>query len=268
MSTLAGPGEVVAERVTLVRGFEVALEDAWDGRTLDVRVVPYNQPATVADPPDYQPYQEMFLRGAFERQLATPGRDRVWLNVEHEQGFSGKIGHSLRFHDREDGLHGSFGVLEGGDGDKALQLVGSGFLSGLSLEFRALSSRRVDGIMQRVRAHLDKVSLCRYPAYASAEVLALRDEPDDEPAPAPLEQAGAGWSSVRSSDVDARLAAHGWEPLDDTPDANALAAAAAALEAARAPLAERAATARKLIRYYNRAGLDVPGRLRQIARSA
>jgi HK97 family phage prohead protease len=202
MSTLE-----VVERVTLVRSFELPLAESWDGRTLDVRVVPYNTPALVADPPDYSPYQESFLQGAFERQLRTPGRDRVLLNFEHEQGLRGVVGQSLRFADSEDGLHASFGVHENQDGDKALMLIRNGTLRGLSLEFRALSSRRVDGVVQRLRAQLDKVSLCRYPAYEDAQVLAMREEPDPEPEPTPPPPI------ERSADVDARLRALGFEPL-------------------------------------------------------
>src|SRR5262245_15377041 len=102
-TTTTGDVDVARERVTLVRRFELPLADSWDGRTLDVRVVPYDTPATVADPPDWAPYREAFLRGAFDKQLTTPGRDRVWMNVEHEQGFRGAIGRSLRFDDRQDG---------------------------------------------------------------------------------------------------------------------------------------------------------------------
>src|SRR4029077_11555259 len=138
----------------------------------------------------------------------TPGRDKVWLNVEHEQGFRGAVGHSLRFDDGEDGLRGSFGVDPGSDGDKALRLVTSGFLSGLSLEFRAIASRRVDGVVQRVRAQLDRVSLCRYPAYDDARVLAVREEPDE------LEEEAAlpAVEVVRSDAVDERLAPPGPAP--------------------------------------------------------
>jgi Escherichia/Staphylococcus phage prohead protease len=304
------------ETVVLVRSFELPLADGWDGRTLDVRVVPYNVPTTVADPPRFMPYQESFLRGAFEKQLTTPGRDRVWLNVEHEQGFRGAIGRSLKFADQEDGLHGSFGVLENADGDKALSLIRDGFLTGLSLEFKALASRRLNGVVERVRAQLDAVSLCRFPAYAGAEVLAMREEPDELPEPAPV----ALPDLTRSADVDHRLAALGFEPLlrvsttgrawdgsparftdeqykrstllcrgtsdaakadcslpvlepDGTLNVNALGAAAAALAGGRGGLANvtgamKAAAARKLIRYYNQAGLEPPQSLRAIAGSA
>jgi Escherichia/Staphylococcus phage prohead protease len=255
--------DVAVERVTFVRSFELPLADAWDGRTLDVRVVPYNVPTTVADPPRFTPYRESFLRGAFEKQLTTPGRDRVWLNVEHEQGFRGAIGRSLKFSDHEDGLHGSFGVLENADGDKALSLIRDGFLTGLSLEFKALASRRLNGVVERVRAQLDAVSLCRFPAYAGAEVLAVREEPEEEL----VEEEAVAVELVRSSDVDERLAALGFEALEGGMTEAELADAARALTRGRRN-PERAAEARKLIRYYNQAGLDAPTSLRALGGSA
>lgn len=302
-------------RVTLFRSFELPLTDSWDGRTLDVRIVPYNQPATVSDPPDWQPYQEMFVPGAFERQLTTPGRDKVLLNFEHEQGIRGVVGHSLRFADGGDDLVASFGVHETGDGDKALLMVREGLLTGLSLEFAALASRRVNGVVQRLRAQLDKVSLCRYPAYHASQVLAVREEPELAETPAvALPDLG------RSSDVDELLATLAFEPLmriaktskawDGSPgrftdeqyqastllcrpgdgsskercalpvlepdgalNVNALGTAAGALAGARGglgnvSLAQKAAAARKLVRYYNQAGVEPPAGLRQLAGSA
>jgi len=41
-------------------------------------------------------------------------------------------------------------------------------------------------VTTRLRAHIDKVSLCRFPAYQEAQVLAVRTEPVALPAAAPL----------------------------------------------------------------------------------
>ena len=162
--------------VTLMRAFDVELEPG-DGRTLDARIVPYDVSAVVADPPEMRPYRELFRPGAFERQVAAPGRVKVWLNFEHEQGLRGIVGHGVELKERSDGLHGTFRVHENADGDKALQLLGEGLLPGLSVEFVALRSRSVDGVVHRLRAHIDAVSLCRQPAYPGAQVLALREQP-------------------------------------------------------------------------------------------
>jgi HK97 family phage prohead protease len=145
-----------------------------DGRTLEARVVPYNVVAEVADPPDFRPYREMFVPGAFEKQLAAPDRVRVWLNFEHQQGLGGIVGHGVELSEEPSALAGRFRVHENADGDKALQLYHEGLLTGLSLEFAAMRSRVVNGVTERLRAHIHAVSLCRFPAYQGAAVLAAR----------------------------------------------------------------------------------------------
>lgn len=292
----------------LVRAFEAELAEG-DGRTIDARIAPYNTPAIVADPPDFLPYQEMFLPGAFERQLRSPNRVRVWLNFEHEQGLRGIVGHGAELTDHADGLHGRFRVHENADGDKALQLVHEGVLTGLSLEFAAIRSRIVDGVTARVRAHIDKVALCRAEraAYELAQVLAVREGPDEldegssssSSAPKPealpldaqlvermerlgitplgrLELSEAQWDAspdrftaeefARSTLLEGRLPV--LEP-DGALNVHALVEATRALTGARSGLAlqHRAAAARKLIRYYRHANLEVPAGLVTLARS-
>lgn len=177
----------------LARTFESEIVEG-DGRTLIARIVPYGVAAIVADPPDFAPYHEAFERGAFERQLRAFDRVRVWLNFEHEKGLRGIVGHGAQLEDQSDALYGHFRIHANADGDKALQLVDEKLLTGLSLEFSALRSKIVDGVTRRLRAHVDAVSLCRFPAYAGAAVLAVREQPDpapddpdepDEPTPAP-----------------------------------------------------------------------------------
>lgn len=169
-----------SDRPILTREVPLELADTGDGRTIEARIVPYGVPARVADPPDFIPYDEQFARGAFNNQLTAASRVKVWLNFEHEQGLRGIVGHGVEIHDRDDGLYGSFRVHENQDGDKALQLVRDGLLTHLSMEFAALKSRTVDGIVERLRAHLDRVSLCRVGAYQGAEVIAVREPPPSD----------------------------------------------------------------------------------------
>lgn len=197
------------ERLTLVRSYEAEVA-AGDGRTLDLRVIPYNVVAVVADPPDFRPYREAFLPGAFERQAAAPDRVRMWLNFEHDQGLRGIVGHGVELADSRHDLRGSFRVHENPDGDKALQLVGEKLLTGVSVEFHALRSRIVDGVTQRVRAHIKNVSLCRTPAYAGAEVLAVREQPEPE---LELHDEPAAAAAAMTRDLADRLAALGIEPM-------------------------------------------------------
>jgi HK97 family phage prohead protease len=308
------------ERRPLVRSFDGEITAGGDGRTLDLRVIPYGVRAQVADPPSFVPYVEEFLQGAFERQLAEPSRVKVWLNFEHQQGLAGIVGHGLELADTPGGLTGSFRVHANPDGDKALQLVNDGILGGISAEFVALRSRRLDGVVQRLRAHLDKVSLCRSPAYSGAEVLAVREEPPvgDEVAAPPVAR-GAASAPALPDGLTERLAQLGVMPLqrvtttsaawdgsparftdeqyrrsallcrgsgappkqdcslpvlepDGTLNTNALGAAAAVLAGSRGGLAnvtsgQKAAAARRLIRYYNAAGMEPPASLTALARS-
>jgi len=291
------------ERVEVVREFAAELEASGDGRTIDARIVPYNTPTTVADPPDFTPYRESWLPGAFEPQTSAAHRVKVWLNFEHEGGLRGIVGHGASLEEREDALYGSFRVHENTDGEKALQLVNDGLLTGVSLEAVALRSRRLNGVVERLRGHLSAVSLCRYPAYQHAEVLAVRTEPvvvepvetkmPDELVErlqalgvAPLQRIATTskpWDGspgrftdeqyARSAVLDRggegsvkeRYGLPVLEP-DGTLNTNALAAAAGRIgQVHGATPAQRAAAARKLIRYYRMANMQPPPPLVRLA---
>jgi HK97 family phage prohead protease len=296
-----------AEEQRFVRTAELELSPDGDGRTLDALIVPYNHPATVSDPPDHVPYREMFMPGAFERQLAAPDRVKILLNFEHEQGIHGVVGHGVALRDQPDGLHGSFVLLRTQVGDTALELVRAGETKGLSIEFRSQPawSRTVDGVRQRVKAIVDKVALCRFPAYPAAQILAVRTEPAEPvwtPDPdvdmllarqgiQPLQMRAVTskpWSGspARFSDEQYAKSALFCRPGDGPPkercslpvlepngdlNANALGAAAAALAGARGGVAnttagQKASAARKLLRLYGQAGMTAPDSLKTLAR--
>lgn len=186
------------------REFPAVLEPTGDGRTIDIRIVPYNTPARVSD--GGQPYEEEWAPGVFDKQLNAASR--VLVNVEHEKGFGGVVGRGAQFRDAEDGFDASVRVLSGPDGDKALELVNEGVLTGVSLEAVPLKSERTEaGVVRRVKARLINVALCRFPAFADAQVLAVREEPAPDPETEPvLEPAVA-------AHVDETLARIGYSPL-------------------------------------------------------
>lgn len=167
-----------AERPFLVRTFAAEISPG-DGRTVDVRVVPYGEEIVHDDGhggvPRGVPYKEVFVRGAFSHQVTAA--NRVLLNFEHQDGIAGVVGHGKALLDREDGFYGSFKIHETPDGDKALMLVNEGVLSTVSMEAAAQKSVRTkDGVVQRVKAHLRNVALTRFGAYQGAVVLAVREE--------------------------------------------------------------------------------------------
>ena len=164
------------ERVVAVRRFEVEVATG-KGRTVSMRIAPFGEIALSADGlggvPKGVPYKEELMPGLYDKQMAAA--HRVLLNVEHQQGIGGIIGHGLALRSASDGYHGDFRVQENLDGDKALDLIEHGVFAGASVESYWLKSvRSAAGVVQRVKAHLEAVALCREGAYPSAVVTGLR----------------------------------------------------------------------------------------------
>ena len=157
------------------REFQAELEPSGDGRTLDVRIVPYKTRSRVSDDGGKTFYDEEWLPGAFDRQLIAPNRVDVLANFEHQQGIAGVVARGTELRDSDQALEGTFRMLSHSDADKALELVNEGVLTGVSIEAVPLKSIRENGVMRRAKARLVNIALCRFPAYKGAEVLAVRE---------------------------------------------------------------------------------------------
>ncbi len=175
--------QIQSQREVLVRTFTVDSQQV-DGRTLTVRVVPFDEVATVADPPDFRPYPEQFVRGAFKAQENAAHRIRLRAVHDPEVLQTGKrasamasvVGKGVSLRETDGGYEADFRFLNTPEADTALELTREGGYDGVSAEFVAIRSVRTKtGIMQRVKAHLDSVSLALQPAYSGAEILALRE---------------------------------------------------------------------------------------------
>lgn len=190
-STLEEGGLAVAEtqetkrpeRAVAVRRFDTSIQ-AGDGRTVTFRIAPFGETATCADGlggvPVGTAYREQLMPGLYDKQLRAA--NRVLLNFEHQQGIAGIVGHGVELWQESDGYHAAFRVHETPDGDKALTLVKEGVLAGASVESYWLKSiRTAAGVVQRVKAHLEAVAVCRQGAYPGAVLTGLRtDELEDE----------------------------------------------------------------------------------------
>lgn len=191
------------------------------GRTIDLRVVPFGEVVTCADGlggvPKGVPYREEFVSGVLDNQVRAA--NRVLLNFEHEQGLRGIVGHGTELRRASDGYHGSFRTHETEDGDKALYLVDQGVLGGASGEFFFQKSMRTkSGVVQRLKAHLDAVALCRTPAYSGAVVTGRREAGDllldEADLPIPFDPELAERMAAMGLAVPESLKAH---PAKDTP---------------------------------------------------
>ncbi len=166
-----------------------------EGRTIDVKIVPYSGAARVSDDGGATMYEEMWMPGAFSDQVkaATVGRAReVFVNFEHPAPMQMKdvLGHGLALRETPDALYGSFGLHDDENGAKAAMMVKDGLVGGVSLEaVRQKLIRGKDGVLRVYKAHLVNIALCRRPAFAGAGVLAVREEEftlDEEMLPIPM----------------------------------------------------------------------------------
>lgn len=187
-------------RQIIVRAYNVELEDVED-RMIRGRCVPYGEVATVDD--GRGPFEEMFEHGAFRRAVHAP--TKVILDFEHQRTPLDVLGKGVEFVERDDGLHGTFRALEGAVGDQGLEMVRAGVLTGMSVRALVLGpGRRQGDVVVRTACHLDRVALCRQPAYSGAVVEALRARPE------PLEPGElTALRPPRNTDLDDRLRALG-----------------------------------------------------------
>ena len=139
-------------------------------RVIEVRAVPWN---VVGDTPDGR---EMFTRGAFE----GTDPESVTLEAIGPHGADPGVrlaGRSIGLEDREDGQYARFLVSRTRDGDELLELARDRVYRGASVVFAPISERAADGgVTVRTRAELVRVGIVERPAYAGAEVLAVRSE--------------------------------------------------------------------------------------------
>lgn len=168
------------ERAVLVREF-VAADLAVEGRTVDVRLVPFGEVARVADPPDYTPYREEWLPGCFDHQLNAA--NRIHAKYGHSESVLDVVGHGMALRSMPgDGYHISTKIHQTPQGDTTLELLRDGALPCVSLEAVAPSkwSRLVNGVVQRSKGNLRGFAFCRQGAFAGARVLAIREEFEED----------------------------------------------------------------------------------------
>ena len=156
-----------------VRSFALELEVRSDGegRTLVGRAVPYGQVAEIPEG------RERFVFGSFAKQL-NAGPDilqRVKLFDSHAARGGQPVGRTAALQERSDGLYGEWPLYNTSKGNDALELVRSGEVTGLSVGFKPISTRRAsDGTLERAAAHLDHVALTHEPVYNGAAVMTVR----------------------------------------------------------------------------------------------
>jgi len=154
----------------LTRSF-AAMELREDGRTVFGRIVPYGEVAQVFDLSG-EPYNEVFVRGAFEGAMKVP--ERIDLRYSHSGSFDNVLGQASNLEERDDGLYGTFRLYESVS-TRAREVL-QGHAKHLSVGFFPIKSRKRQGVVERVKAYLEHVAATATPAYAGAGVLAIRED--------------------------------------------------------------------------------------------
>lgn len=161
----------------LLRSFEATAVEV-EGRTVDVRVVPFGEVARVADPPDYDMYEEEWLPGCFDHQMSAA--NRIHANYEHEKSITSVVGHGVTLRSEPDGYHVTAVIHRTNGGDTALELLNAGALPSVSLEaWPVRNVKSAAGVIQRAKANLKGFAFCRQGAFMGAQVLAVRTDGDE-----------------------------------------------------------------------------------------
>lgn len=206
-----------------------------DSRQLTGRLVPYGKITWVRDDlPDgkIDVYQEGFKPGAFAAQVNRGSSkliNKIGLIHRHDGGL-GYLGPFVALRDEPDGLYGDALVLPTKAADVGA-LIQAG-IDELSVEFRlpsrlAMGERHTDtdatGVRWRLRAHLDGVALEPKGAYQSAQVIAYRQEIEDEET-ARAEQIKAEADRAAQEDAERQAAEAAAEEIKQRAEAEASAA--------------------------------------------
>lgn len=167
-----------------IRAVVSELEVTGDGRTVTGLLAPYNKPARVDD--GFGPYWEMFERGCFSKALKGHPQ-YLRLQLEHNGHWVGR-GHLWR--DSAEGLAADMRLDDTEAGREAAFKIRDGQTPGLSVAYRlsedphgnvtrTIGDRRVT-VRKKIKA-LHHVALCQFPAYADAQVEAVRSAPEGPP---------------------------------------------------------------------------------------
>lgn len=142
-------------------------------RTIEVRVVPYNQEADVA-------FQGKMIReqvepGAFRN--IDPNATRITVNRDHQ--YERTVGLLTDLRDEPSGAVGVAKISDTPLGDETLQLAHDQVLGASVGMMVAPSGMEMRNGLRRIFhvAALDHVALLPNPAYPGAEVLAVREAP-------------------------------------------------------------------------------------------
>lgn len=179
----------VPTNTELVRTFSL---DEWelraDGRTVEGRIIPYNEVGHVAERTEggnVLEFDEQFLPGSCAAMAqaceARGNASFVEFRIEHDDNtFDNLIGHARSLYEKDDGAYASFRLYERKDIDLVRSMLKESH-NGLSVMFRAVRAPKMIGdIVSHVQVAIRHVAATPMPVYGGARIMSLRDVREQE----------------------------------------------------------------------------------------
>lgn len=158
----------MTDELTRAAADAVAVQEG-EGRTVELRIVPYGVTAQTADGP------EAFARGAFK------GTDATRVTIEAQRHGGPLVGRGVALEERDDAAYLTARIAPTPAGDELLTLAREGVLQDASVVFvPRTSKRRSDGVVERQSVELRRVAILERGAYPGAGVVAVREAADSE----------------------------------------------------------------------------------------
>ena len=178
-----------------------------DGRTVDGRIIPYNEIVQVFErhADGIVSYREQFLpRSCLAMAQAVRKRGNaafIAFNLDHEEhDFDSKIGYATDLRDEDDGAYATFKLYDGNDLDKVRSMLTESH-TGLCVSFADLRPPDVDGdLYSRKQVHIDHVAATPTPVYAGAAITGMRSDDEFHTIPTPrLDDVNAWLAEMRGT---------------------------------------------------------------------
>lgn len=160
--------------------------DEWelrsDGRTVDGRIIPYNEVAHVIDVDEagnLVEFDEQFLSGSCAAMVqaceARGNASFIAFNLDHDEtNLDHQIGHAIKLREANDGAHATFRLYESKDIDKVRSMLKESH-KGLSVKFKAVRTpRMVRNVVSHVQVAIAHVAATPMPTYAGAGITGMR----------------------------------------------------------------------------------------------
>ena len=176
----------MSEPLTIHRAIDPDVTMTGDGRTVTLRLLTFDTDYTVSDDGGQHFYAERWAPSAFKRTLKHGHGDGIPLTWEHPAMHGMRpmpLGVSDRAWDDDGSLMLVGRIHRTNEGDSLVECLRERSVRGASIEAAVYESKATVGGFERRQARLLSVGFTTRPAYADAELVALRSEPPQPTTP-------------------------------------------------------------------------------------